>query len=95
VFGLFLSEAYQLVTNKTAIILISRYGLFPLYHNKKRLNILFTENLSRTPGLRVNVRAMTRRASGARVVIAAGYPCPEDTRAYYFIAIYLAARCRK
>jgi hypothetical protein len=38
---------------------------------------------------------MARRASGAKVVIAAGYPCPEDTRAYYFIAIYLAARCQE
>jgi hypothetical protein len=38
---------------------------------------------------------MARRAPADKVLIAAGYPCPEDTRAYYFSAIYLAARCQE
>jgi hypothetical protein len=34
---------------------------------------------------------MTHRAFGEQVVIAAGYSGPEYTRAYYFMANYLAA----
>ena len=67
---------------------ISRYGLFPLYHNKKRLHILFTENLSRITG---QPQAMTRRAFGEQAAIWAGYSGAEYTPGYDFMANYLAA----